>query len=350
MPRDRLGLEYVQALRAIAALLVVYYHWEGGGPFLQYGYLGVDLFFVISGFIMAASTEKSDGSFRYASRFFVRRFTRVWPTYAVLSLIVFAFNIIPAPGDALTRLTKSLLFFPMWTEQATLPQGWSLNFEVAFYSMLALSLLFGALRWLVLGTLMLLGLIGLPLLIGHAPSAFTSPPYSPDGLSAYAAMLSQPAMWSFLFGILARMITRNGLAISRPVCISIIAAVAAVAWLVYRDRVPGHDAIVGLMFAVIVMALALADNRRTFNVPRVLIYLGGISYSLYLVHLPIKSVVGVALFRFVSSEQQLWWLFAAYFAGSIACAAASKHLLETKLTDVVRDSFQSRARPVPAAG
>ncbi|MFL5438703.1 MAG: acyltransferase family protein, partial [Myxococcales bacterium] len=85
----------VQVARAVAALMVVTWHFSavyndilprgtslGTPAFLQFGYAGVDLFFVISGFIISLITDKDD--FRF-SEFMVRRAIRILPFYALFT-------------------------------------------------------------------------------------------------------------------------------------------------------------------------------------------------------------------------------------------------------------------------
>lgn len=335
MPSEKIDqLGYIQALRACAVLAVVYYHWMGGKPFLEHGYLGVDLFFVISGFIMAASTQTSDGSPRYAGAFLFRRFTRVWPTYAILSCFVAATGIIPQEGMSVAdRLLKSVLFVPQWQQQPTIPPGWSLPFEMAFYFIFAASLLFGRWRWLGLAGAMSIGLIVLPLAITGRFSFIVGPPFPVHGAWAYLAMLGSTAMWSFLLGAAAFLMASRDYSISRTTCLVSLAALAAVGFLTVP---PGHTALAGLVFAGGTLLLALANNRQTFAVPQILIWIGNISYSLYLVHFPIKFVVIDNLFRFVSTDRELWVLFAVYITASLCLAAASRRWLELSLTSYLQ--------------
>src|ERR1041385_6447525 len=96
-------LDWLQALRGIAALLVVFTHaryylsktpsWDMAEALFRPGAFGVDLFFLISGFIMVYTTTDADGSFGYSVRFWIKRISRIWPVYVVLAIIgVQAFN------------------------------------------------------------------------------------------------------------------------------------------------------------------------------------------------------------------------------------------------------------------
>jgi exopolysaccharide production protein ExoZ len=136
----------VQLLRAYAASLVVLWHVGGIAknfpdvdtappPFLQFGYAGVDLFFVISGFIICTVGLK--GPFDWQS-FAWKRFFRIYPFYAFFSMLVLAALFIN-PHWTLTSvqpttlsIVKSFLIFPQ-EQRPLLFVGWSLEHEIQFY-------------------------------------------------------------------------------------------------------------------------------------------------------------------------------------------------------------------------
>jgi exopolysaccharide production protein ExoZ len=132
-------------LRVIAALGVVYFHTTSeAGLKLDWdvGSRGVDVFFVISGFIIAyIGTSKPD-------QFFRRRLIRVVPFYWAATLFVFAMVVVAPDAfrtttSSIPHLLHSLLFIPHDQQgemQPTLILGWSLNFEMFFYVVFALAL------------------------------------------------------------------------------------------------------------------------------------------------------------------------------------------------------------------
>jgi exopolysaccharide production protein ExoZ len=139
----------IQYLRAVAALMVVMHHALGPQPWLFnpiLGYSGfargVDVFFVISGFIMAAVGLKDTPRI-----FMKKRFIRVAPIYWVVTLLAAALVIRKHGVDAalVERTWQSLLFIPHLDAQGqvfpVVPAGWTLNYEMLFYGVFALSLL-----------------------------------------------------------------------------------------------------------------------------------------------------------------------------------------------------------------
>src|ERR1041384_763192 len=133
-------------LRAFAALAVVYFHItspNGLNLSPNIGSHGVDMFFVISGFIIAAIGARSP------DRFLVRRFIRIVPFYWTATLAIFALSaLVPqyfhSTRPDVVQLVCSLFFVPRQTSYSgmvpTLLLGWSLNYEMYFYVLFALAL------------------------------------------------------------------------------------------------------------------------------------------------------------------------------------------------------------------
>lgn len=139
-------LRNIQALRAIAALLVVHAHATRElGLVFRGGTYGVDLFFVISGFIITyvASTE--------SSQFLTRRLIRIVPTYWLATLALFALVLVMPTWFRTTSsdvglLIRSLVFIPDSSNvrfdlpHPTLAGGWTLNYEMYFYVVFTIAL------------------------------------------------------------------------------------------------------------------------------------------------------------------------------------------------------------------
>lgn len=144
-------IEYIQILRFIAAIWVAIFHGSLVGMFLgvapwldffiNWGYAGVDIFFVISGVIMAHSTKNINDSPRAAGTFFLIRFSRIytgwWP--AMLLYVIF-FKI---THQLTPKINLKASFFLYFTELSGLINIaiWSLLFELYFYTIVSIGLL-----------------------------------------------------------------------------------------------------------------------------------------------------------------------------------------------------------------
>ena len=125
----------IQYLRAIAALLVITAHFKL--PYISHlcGAIGVDIFFVISGYIMSISAPKH---FSKPFRFLVYRIIRIYPLYLILSLPFFLQAVINNDFD---QVFKSLFFLGGDGDVYKDPllfAGWSLYFEMIFYVLIIL--------------------------------------------------------------------------------------------------------------------------------------------------------------------------------------------------------------------
>lgn len=177
-PNSATAIQPIQFLRAIAALMVVWHHAREQLTNLKFlfpsesGNSGVDLFFVISGFIMVATTSKKPVN---ARSFLLRRIVRVMPLYWLLTLSVvliamFVPQLLRNTDISASHVIQSLLFIPhlspthLGMAWPVLVPGWTLNYEMYFYALFACTLLlnlryrFAALT-ASLGSLVLGGLI-----------------------------------------------------------------------------------------------------------------------------------------------------------------------------------------------
>jgi peptidoglycan/LPS O-acetylase OafA/YrhL len=147
-------LKSVQLLRFIAAAMVLgahipYWAWKFhfNNPFECSpahgicGSIGVDIFFCISGFLMLVTTDTKPHGVRSMIGFAVRRIFRIWPLYAIVTIVLMT----GFYGQDVRGYLNSLLFAPYlsptgWWDPAVL-SGWTLNFEMYFYLLTALCLL-----------------------------------------------------------------------------------------------------------------------------------------------------------------------------------------------------------------
>jgi peptidoglycan/LPS O-acetylase OafA/YrhL len=342
--KQRLG--WLQVLRGVAAAGVVISHcavylvpdastaWLLGA--LHHLGSGVDLFFVISGFIMVHTTMGDRGGWRSAARFAGKRMQRVWPAYLVLTLIVgfarFGWGLI---GDDATRLMliKSLLFVPgsydtLFADQIIGP-GWTLGFEVYFYAVFAVSLLCARWRWLFLAAWCVVTLLVIPLaygasLTGIYESWATAYPFG------YLKLATSPFVWEFALGGLAAVLHHSRLRIGRAwMCHATAAAATVFALWNTFDPIPSGT--LGLASGYAMLIVALSTASKTIDLPelRGLRYLGDISYTLYLEHM-----IVIHSLRWIYASVGLGDLSAAWLnvpvtlAACVAAAALTSRFLE----------------------
>ena len=331
-------LEVVQALRGIAAMMVVLLHFSNmiapAAPSLaaafQYGYLGVDIFFLISGFIIYLSTT-SPGA-RDGRSFLLRRFCRVvLPAWAAMLLAI------AAQPPYLRALIHGGLFIPLsntappFFGYSFLIVAWTLSYELLFYLVFAGVLSFSAGRrhrgLLASGALLLL------IAVAQTPSCCVldaeGSPLSALQLGWFPVQLvslaANPMLIEFMVGIgLAWIYQQSWFA--RAARWLLLTAPLGVALLFTWQFDAGHGPTRGGPVALLIVLYALAwqawrDARQAipshaFTAPgwRVAVYLGEISYSLYLVHPSVK--LGLA-----KLAAGLGWQGAGWGMFGLACGA-----------------------------
>ena len=296
--KDRIRKErtffLVQMLRAVAALMVVAYHigvllrerLNINGLDSFNGAAGVDIFFVISGFVMMISSQKLFGAAYGARTFLVRRLERIVPLYWIattakigllLSVPALAVNGLGSPW----RVISSYLFLPTFDPgmpQPVLIVGWTLNYEMLFYVFFAFAL---ALKVPVLRVLVpALGVISL--------MSWLAKPTWPVWLLSYSSLVLE-----FLFGVFLAKMVLAGKIVERRVS-WILFAGGFVALLSPSGRMIRAFSF-GLPALAIVTGAVGLESGIGRRVPKWILEIGDASYAIYLVHGFVLPPLGIWL-------------------------------------------------------
>lgn len=242
----------------------------------------VDLFFVISGFIMVYVSHRDFGRPGATIDFAMRRGIRILPMYwlftAGYALILLDRASERADPETLPLIASSFVFWPWWRPDGfpkvapLLPQGWTLLFEVYFYALFTVFIAWGSLRSITRW---------LPVVFGISIAAASLlPPGGPR------AMLSNPIVFDFWFGILLCQVHLSGWRPRRWQRRLLV--VLAVAAMVAFSPIAHYSAYRPLMWgipAVLLLAATLDLSGGSSRWTRAGIALGSLSYSLYLAHM-----------------------------------------------------------------
>lgn len=350
-PTGKPEVKWIQALRGVACILVVLCHaryfvsntpsWELAETLFRPGAAGVDLFFVISGFVMTYTTWGQGR--QEAGRFLVKRFTRIWPPYAVLMLIWVACfegpNILNSP-DRLKVLAKTLGFMSVHPEVplyfgVLFPLGWSLEFEAYFYLVFALSLLFARFRWIALFGWLLYSVLVFPMARrGLDLDAAVNLGYS----WLYANLITNAIVLEFLFGVVIALFYLSPLRIrSARFCWNLLfLSVSLATWYCYGGNFDFHGPQKwGISAALVVSGFALASKTVEIRLPGPLLWLGTISYSLYLVHVPTQQLLATLLAN-KGYDVHNWGFIFLSSAVTIVVAYGFYELVEVRLSNLIR--------------
>lgn len=336
----------IDGLRAIAILPVVLYH--AGLPGLSGGFVGVDVFFVISGFLIAGMVDREvrEGKFSLV-QFYERRARRILPALvSVLTVCLVAGWILAFPND-FVDLAKSALatlgfssnvyfwivtdYFAPAAELQPLLHTWSVGVEEQFYLVFPLTMMLAA-SWRRRTLLFLLAAVLLASLGIGLWATFTYP--------EFAFYLIPSRAWELAIGVLLALGAVPGVESRYLREFSAFAGLAlvlgAVAFLGPETPFPGFAAILPCVGTALIIHAGSAGSSivgRVLSSPP-LRFIGLVSYSLYLWHWPILAFARMAA---GSIELPVSWRVAAVLA-SLLSASASWKWIEQPFRDRQRVS------------
>lgn len=349
-------IQSIQILRAIAALVVVAYHatvlWhdKGGAPsnlIWENGQSGVDLFFAISGFIILVTGAKMAQKPGAAGKFLELRLIRLIPLYWLATTAKLVLVMLAPDGTAVNgkpsfwHTVASYLFIPsnnaIGRPLPVLAVGWTLSYEMLFYLLFALTMIFALDPLLVIVPL----LAGLSLL-----SLFRT-----DSWPTFMT-LANPLLLEFCFGMLVARAFATGKLQRLPTWANVALVAAGLAYLfVVPEMGPWTRALGWGVAAAAALTGALSLERYVKGrLMAGLVLLGEASYALYLTHGFVLPAVGIVAAKLHITGYALGaTLVVVSVIASTAVAIATYILLERPMTNVLRRYVQGmRKTPVPA--
>ena len=291
----------LQILRGVSVLLVFLYHLKIPG--FQNGLLGVDIFFVLSGFLMATLTDKVS-----PFEFYARRLKRLLPAYFVVALVTsVAVITLTSPVESNQHLDRvffssvGLSNFAFWAESSyfnsaafrPLLNYWSLAVELQFYLLAPFLLPFLHKRKFLLGLVILGSLLLSMVLVTVSPKT--------------SFFMLPTRLWEFLFGacvawfaIPKRINTLENILLL--VAVILLFAVVFV-YPLPQDSLSiftGHPSLAALIVVLSTAAIISIGLDKIVStealLSKIFIKLGDYSYSIYLVHFPIIVLVNYSEF------------------------------------------------------
>lgn len=327
----------VQMLRGLAACSVVLGHAVSMGSNMGMGidktfaytalYIlqgGVDVFFVISGFIIAWTAKEigiEHGRFG-ACIFVAKRIVRIYPVYWTVFALTALFWLLTGHGRELSDLTMATILLTT-TNPVLVPQAWTLYFEVTFYALVAVVLLLSPSN----ATTTLLIVVCAIAISDFLPS-IKAP-----------GVLSNVLTLEFGFGVVIASLARRGINGPWLPCLLLAGAFfAAGSFLSIGPTLISEltrVATFGLGSALLVYAIIAAEIAgATFSAA--LLYLGAMSYSLYVLHVLTLSVMA----RYAKKGPLIlvpgWIQVATWFPLAVLSAAVFYQIIEKPLLKLLK--------------
>ena len=358
-------LDQLTGLRGIAAWLVVFYHMRTAASglldpqvtaFLAKGYLAVDLFFMLSGFVMWLNygDRLRDGGWAAARSFWWKRIARIWPLHLLVlgAMAAFATVLLATGRDAqdypFAELPLHVLLVQNWGMTEALSwnhPAWSISTELAAYLMFPFAV--WAFAWERMRSISLLAVVFLLLGLLHAVFAFLRL----DDLGLMIPKLGLlRCLTEFACGAILCILWQRCNRRARPV--GPIAGALAAALLATGLALGLPETLfVPAVMAGGLFALALANGPvARFLATGPMRWLGDISYATYLAHFFLFILFKIL---FVGEDGQLGWAGVAGYLGTVLLASALLyHLFEKPAQRWVgaRAPRGFESRPANAAG
>lgn len=311
---------------------------HGSDPlsWFTFGSAGVDLFFIISGYIMCEATHARRIDF---VSFMKARFFRIVPLYWLLSLVALAaFLLMPGKVNSSGGQTDVLRSFLLWPSAGKylIQNGWTLSYEFLFYGLFALGLGFGRYRYLVAAS----AIIAM-VLIGQW--------FEPHGV--WGAFITNAILLEFGMGIAAFHLFRRGFR-AGPASSALLIAAAVTGFILAGEVGPADNRVMGYGLPSLALFIAVRSlEGRTLRFDRsvagrLLAALGDSSYAMYLVH-PFILVAAVSALSGLGLASNTGLMISAMFVGSMVAGWYCHRMLEIPLTRLMtrlRHSCGSTAR------
>ena len=281
----------LQYLRAFASIWVLFTHvlqqcYIKPNGIVFAGQWGVDIFFLLSGFIIYTTTKETMGWRAFA----IKRIFRIFPAYWSCLLLYMGYDTLTG-GGKITHLTQNILMMP-WDGSITpqslyVGQAWSTCYELYFYFLL------GILLFLKLGkkyiAVAIIGLFGVGYIINHTSTANSGP------LQYIGSLIGLRHVFFFIEGVIISMIwsmlEKKLMGISKRWIVTFAVACA----IFYTHLLMSeYSQLYSFVLSPLVFITVLTINRYVISesfTNKVFTWLGDISYSIYIVHLLIINIV-----------------------------------------------------------
>jgi peptidoglycan/LPS O-acetylase OafA/YrhL len=350
-------LPALDGVRAIAILMVVVYHSLNGLPgvtpvqsfFLDLtgaGWVGVDLFFVLSGFLITGILMDVRSPDHALRNFYARRVLRIVPVYVAFLLfsLWIAAPLGTSSAEEVSQLHRTQLWFWTYTENVlvalhswsatSFPMAhlWSLAVEEQFYLVWPIAVLLlspAALKRAAVACIVAAELCRLALILRGADNTvnFVMLPTRMDSLAAgafLACAFRNPVLWSRVLRARKWLATVATLSL-----LSLLFLFHSIDKLVSLDQLIAFPSFVALG----AVAVASAANGSQWLSGSALRFIGKISYGMYVWHLVVMRLILTQVSVPETTAPQAWWIFYAVMAGGTVCgtvvvALISWHVIE----------------------
>ena len=323
MSENKGTLLSIHYLRGIACLAVVFFHYRGllnntytqqnlGDLLFEGGYFGVDIFFMLSGFVIVLSTTRDHSSIN----FIIRRVLRLYPVYIVCLALFACVYFINKPVDI--RIIKSALLLPFdfnaeapYYGFSLIYTAWTLTYEVCFYFIFLISMyISGKFRTYICSAIIISMVYALNIYINGDLSFASNSSLqfsAKSSVQGIVKIFASPMLFEFVYGmILCELYLKIKHLQLKSYKMATLILLLAIAFSLfsYGSRYNGGHGIlnVGVHCMILMFAMVFFELVKGMKVIKPLIFLGDISYSLYLIHPMLMDTLYTPGFSFAPFE------------------------------------------------
>ena len=338
-------LDFLDGIRGIAILLVVLFHID----FLKFGYLGVDIFFILSGFLITLVIDRNvkDNKFTFLD-FYKRRVFRIFPAAIVVVLLVFFvgyktmfynefLELIHYIASIIKFQTNTLAmqninYFDLGVKYKPLIHYWSLAVELQFYIIMPIiTYIFLKKRKYKILTFVLLLIIVSSLLYTSCNEGNTKIYYST------LSRIYEFASGSLIFALVTYFINNITLSDMKKKILEICSIILFFIFIYIIEfnlnlSIQLRSIIVTVIISLLIISMFIKRNQFIGKIlsNKILIFLGLISYSFYLIHYPVLAFCRIILDRELSNMESIALIFAAFSLSILSYYFIEKPFLNKK--------------------
>lgn len=376
------NIRALDGIRGLAIIVVMLHHFEPLIPasnsavtaakaVFSFGWMGVDLFFALSGFLITGILLETRAAKNYFGAFYARRVLRIFPLYyLVLTVVLAAAAVIhPRPRSVPVVADQKLYYFYLANWLGLWKGPWRSNFLAHFWS-LAVEEQFYLLWPLCVWALTRPKLVRLAVVAPVAALVLRIAWVTYSGPSQAIVMATVTRMDSLLCGALSAMLfrdvralyplrkylpwTASGILLLFGICGGLLRVIRGTGGELFFVETVGFS-LLSVAFSALVLHMAVTDGESTLTQKlfstRILTQFGKYSYGIYVYHVPLLGVFGLALAksRLRSLVGQLWFgvlCVALLFVGSFVIAMLSYEGFERRFLDLKRH-FEPRKAAEP---
>jgi len=339
----------IDLIRFIAAVYVVFYHYGFRGfakdnmsilhfpeleNFSKYGYLGVDLFFIISGFVIIMSVRNSD-----LIDFCISRFTRLYPAFWICIILTAVFTVFFGGAIYIVTIQQVLFNLTMFNGFFGVEHVdgvyWSLVIELQFYFLIAIILFFKKLKYIKT-----FGYVLLAISISQLLLPFAEAPRFVQVIYYITFARWNPYFIAGMFFYFMRSeneILKNLI----PILVAyFVAIIYALQNLEYKAEAYGHSfsesIVIALITSFFIVIFLVSINKLKMLNKKKFLYMGILTYPLYLIH----QNIGFMIFNNLGYTVNKWVLLFSVFILMLIVSYSINKYIEKPLGSNLRKNLR----------